>query len=137
MKGGSPEAKNYATLLDKNSRQVMFVAEGFKQRFRVLSMTRREVFVSSLDDLRVRRKLYRGSSFKWIQKAVHLSQKTSHVAAEEVQAERRLPKTAWVSSEPSKEKFKTTRQDKWQIIKPLLKKYQKTLVRNLCLMTFL
>lgn len=48
MKDGSPEAKNYATLLDKNSRQVMFVAEGFKQRFRVLSMTRREVFVSSL-----------------------------------------------------------------------------------------
>ncbi|CAB4443211.1 unnamed protein product [Rhizophagus irregularis] len=85
MKDGSPEAKNYATLLDKNSRQVMFVAE----------------------------------------EAVHLSQKTSHVAAEEVQAERRLPKTAWVSLEPSKEKFKTTRQDKWQIIKPLLKKHQK------------
>ncbi|GBB99933.1 hypothetical protein RclHR1_03690006 [Rhizophagus clarus] len=45
------------------------------------------------------------------------------------EADRQLLKTAWVSLEESKKNFKTTRQDKWdEIIKPLIKKYQKSLV---------
>ncbi|CAG8510909.1 9784_t:CDS:2 [Funneliformis mosseae] len=67
--------------------------------------------------------------------AVHLSQNTSQVATGEVlkklltEVDRQLLKTAWISLEASKEKFKTIRQDKWdEILKPLLKKYQIALV---------
>ncbi|CAG8715198.1 362_t:CDS:2 [Funneliformis caledonium] len=45
------------------------------------------------------------------------------------EVDRKLLKTAWVSLEASKKKFKTIRQDKWdEIIKSLLKKYQIALV---------